>query len=127
MRLILMTLALISIFSEVFKIWNINVILKHHELSKNINNMEDGDLKVLLQSDIRDSQFKNPILLVAIMTDAVYTIFAVVVMFTTKWYIGLVLIVMGIIQAKFFEYKKKTIIIDSTMCILLIIMYIVLL
>ena len=127
MRLILMTLALISIFSEVFKIWNINVILKHHELSKNINNMEDGDLKVLLQSDIRDSQFKNPILLVAIMTDAVYTIFAVVVMFTTKWYIGLVLIIMGIIQAKFFEYKKKTIIIDSTMCILLIIMYIVLL
>lgn len=127
MRLVLITLALISIFSEAFKIGNIDAILRHCELSKKIDSMGEGKLKALLQSNIRDSQFQNPVLLVATITDAIYSIFTIVLLMTNKWYVGLVLIIMTVIQAKFFKYKKKTIIIDSIMCILLLTTYIVLL
>lgn len=124
---IYIALALVSIFAEVFKIWKIDTILDYHNTMVKINNLEDTAAKVMVKNAVEDVAFKTPTIIIALVTDSIYSIFTFVLLMTAQWYIGLVIILMTYVQNKFFKYQKKTMIIDSIMCIMLLIAYIILL
>lgn len=121
---ILIAMALVSIFAECFKLLNLDIVLKHHDLQTRVCNLEESDAKTLLLHEINNKRFQNPILLTTLVTDVVYSVFTVVLLLTNRWYVGMILILMTFIQSRFFKYQKSTVIIDSCMCIILLILYI---
>ena len=125
MNIIFTMLALLSIFAEAFKLWKIDEILHYHSLTIEVSKVEPGDLKDILNKSLNDLLRSSHVLMLTIFLDTVYVIFTLMLLLTKQWYIGLFILLMTIIQQKFFKYEKKSVIIDSIMCIALLVAYII--